>query len=368
VRRGPGRARRPLRWIAALVAASLTALPGMPAAGAAPAVARVRAGIVAAIDQLGVPVAQDRGFFERWGLDVAIANPYPTGVDLLNALQAGEVQIGQVGVPMIGAVLRGMDVVILGNYSGSAVRLGGDNTMALVSRQGSGIKAIKDLRGKRIAVSFGTISHLYILGVLARAGLAVSDVTLVNAPPAEMPVALRGGAVDAFATWDPFPVIALQDVRGAYEVARGGNFIGFMGFIVALRPWADRNEGTVERFLAARAEADRYMRGNPVQTAEIAVRWLPGLQGTPAVALRAVRNNLPNIDIRISYYNYLALHNAVVTLNRLGFLPGTFDVNRVFAPGPISSVMREHPDLVSDLPPIPKAAQVGAGFVFTPPK
>ena len=53
-------------------------------------------------------------------------------MDQLNALQAGEVQLGQVGVPMIGAVLRGMDLVILGNYTGSAARLGSDATMALL--------------------------------------------------------------------------------------------------------------------------------------------------------------------------------------------------------------------------------------------
>lgn len=352
---------RRIMWIAlALALASGT----MPAAGA-PAPARLRVGIVAAIDQLGTPVALDRGLFEKWGLDVTIATPFPTGVDLLNALQAGEIQMGQVGVPMIGAVLRGMDLVILGNYSGSSSRLGGDDTMALVSRPGTNIRTIRDLRGRRIAVSFGTISHLYILGVLQRAQLAVGDVTLVNTPPGEMPVALRGGAVDAFATWDPWPVIALREIEGTYEVVRGGGFIGFMGFIVATRAWATQNQETVERFLSARAEADQFMRNNAVRTAEIGVRWLPGMR--PEVALRGVRNNLPTLDIRISSFNYLALHNGMTTLNRLGFLPGVFDVNRVFMPGPILNVMRNQPSLFSDLPPIPRQAMVGPGFVFRPP-
>jgi len=333
-----------------------------PAGQAAPALTKVRAGIVAAIDQLGVPVALDQGLFEKWGLEVTIATPYPTGVDQLNALQAGEIQMGQVGVPMIGAVLRGMDLVIVGNYSGSSVKLGGDDTMALVARQGSGIRTIRDLKGKRVAVSFGTISHLYILGILQRAGLAVTDLTLVNTPPAEMAVALRGGAVDAFATWDPWPVIALADVPNSYEVVRGGGFIGFMGFNVAIRSWAERNQETIEKFLAARAEADKFMRSEPVKTAIVAVRWLPGLR--PEVALRGVRNNLPTVDIRISCYNYLALHNAVQTLHRLGFIPGTFDVNKVFMPGPILNVMRRYPQLFADLPPIPPRAQVGPGFTF----
>ena len=86
-----------------------------------------------------LPIALERGFFEKRGLDVTIARPYATGVDALNALQAGESEIVQVGVPMIGAVLRGMDLVALGNYSGNATKAGSDATMAIIAREGSGI-------------------------------------------------------------------------------------------------------------------------------------------------------------------------------------------------------------------------------------
>src|SRR6185369_15919560 len=78
---------------------------------------KMKAGMVAAIDQMALPIAVERGFFEKEGLDVTIARPYATGVDALNALQAGEADLIQVGVPMIGAVLRGMDLVAVGNYT-----------------------------------------------------------------------------------------------------------------------------------------------------------------------------------------------------------------------------------------------------------
>ncbi len=81
---------------------------------------KLKVGMVSAHRQLALPIALERGFFEKRGLDVTIARPYATGVDALNALQAGESEIVQVGVPMIGAVLRGMDLVALGNFSGSA--------------------------------------------------------------------------------------------------------------------------------------------------------------------------------------------------------------------------------------------------------
>jgi ABC-type nitrate/sulfonate/bicarbonate transport system substrate-binding protein len=47
---------------------------------------KLKAGMVTGIDQVGLPIALERGFFEKYGLDVTIARPYATGVDALNAL------------------------------------------------------------------------------------------------------------------------------------------------------------------------------------------------------------------------------------------------------------------------------------------
>ena len=199
---------------------------------------KLKVGMVAAIDMLALPIAVERGFFEKQGLDVTIARPYATGVDALNALQAGETDMVQAGVPSIGAILRGMDLVFFGNFSGNATKLGSDATLALIAGKESGIVKgdLKSLKGKKIATSFGTINHLYLLGLLEKAGLAPTDVTLVNTPPPEMNVALLAKGVDAYACWDPVPVIGMKDVPGAIEVIRGGDVISYLGFNVTLRP------------------------------------------------------------------------------------------------------------------------------------
>jgi ABC-type nitrate/sulfonate/bicarbonate transport system substrate-binding protein len=327
---------------------------------------KLKAGMVTGIDQVGLPIALERGFFEKWGLDVAIARPYATGVDALNALQAGESELVQVGVPMIGAVLRGMDLVALGNYSGNATKLGSDATMALIARDGSGITKgdLKSLKGKRIAASFGTINHLYILALLEKAGLTPGDVTLVNTPPPDMTVALLSKGIDAFSCWDPWPIVAMKDVPGATEIIRGGDVISYLGFNVGLRPWVDKNGGTVEKFLAALAEADQWMRKNPKQAAQVATRWIPGIK--PDVAEAAMQFNIQQADRRLSANNYRALWAAQEKLLRGGFLKSTFDVNKHIEPKYIVKVMREHPELFSDLPPIPAGVAIGPGFVFKP--
>ena len=327
---------------------------------------KLKAGMVTGIDQIGLPIALERGFFEKNGLDVTIARPYATGVDALNALQAGESEIAQVGVPMIGAVLRGMDLVALGNFSGNATKAGSDATVSIVAREGSGIVKgdLSSLRGKKIAASFGTINHLYVLATLEKAGLKPDDVTLVNTPPPDMTVALLAKGIDAFSGWDPWPIVAGKDVPGAFALIRGGDVISYIGFNVALRPWVQANGATIEKFLAAVSEADQWMRKNPKLAAQVATRWIPGLK--QEIAEAAMQFNIQQADRRLSANNYRALYSAEERLAKLGILKSTFDVNAHIEPKYILKVMKDKPELFSDLPPIPDAVAIGPGYVFKP--
>lgn len=345
-------------WIAALAL-------GLSAAAFAQAPIKVKAGMVAAIDQMALPIAVERGFFEKEGLDVQIARPFATGVDALNALQAGEVDLVQVGVPMIGAVLRGMDLVAVGNYTGNAAKFGSDGTLAMVARADSGItKDLKSLKGKKIAASFGTINHLYTLALIEKAGLTPQDVNLVNTPPPDMAVALLSKGVDAVVCWDPVPITALKDVPGAYEVIRGGDIIASLGYNVGLRPWVEKNGAVVEKFLAGLSAADQWMRANPKQAAQVATRWIPGLK--PEVAEAAMQFNIQQSDRRLSANSYRALYSAQERLNRGGFIKSTFDVNKHLEPKYIVNLMKSRPQLFSDMPAIPSAAAIGPGYAFKP--
>jgi ABC-type nitrate/sulfonate/bicarbonate transport system substrate-binding protein len=237
--------------------------------------------------------------------------------------------------------------------------------MAVISREGSGItKDLKTLKGKKIAASFGTINHLYILAILEKAGLGTGDVTLVNTPPPDMTVALLSKGIDAFSCWDPWPIVALKDVPGAVEIIRGGDVISYLGFTVALRPWVEKNGETIEKFLAALAEADKWMRANPKQAAQVATRWIPGIK--PDIAEAAMQFNIQQADRRLSANNYRALWAAQERLSRAGFLKSTFDVNKHIEPKHIVNVMKRNPELFSDLPPIPAGVAIGPGYAFKP--
>jgi sulfonate transport system substrate-binding protein len=325
----------------------------------------IRAGYVSGVDQMGLPAALDLGFFEDQGLDVEIADPFPTGVDALSALEAGEIQFTQVGTPSFGAILGGMDVVYLGNYSGSAAQLGIDETMAVVAHEDSDIDPddLSTLEGKRIGVSVGSINHLYVLGMLGDAGLTPDDVELVNLPPPDMPVSLETQSVDAISIWDPWPIIALSDVEGSYQVSRGGGFLAYIGYIVALRDFVEENPDVVERFLTARAQADLWVRENPEEAADIVVRWFPGTDHD--VALDAMEFNVRQIDPRMSACNYLAAHTNLELLEGLDVIDDIYDVNDHFEVSYIHSVLEQNPELVDDLDPIPAEAEIEDPGTYT---
>jgi len=332
--------------------------------GAAPQLVTVDAGYVSAVDQIGLPVALEIGAFEEQGLDVRLAQPFPTGVDSLGALQAGDVDFVQVGTPAIGAAQRGLDIVLLGNYSGSATKRAIDDTMAVVARPGSGISGadLATLRGKRVGVSVGSINHLYLIGLLQGLQIPVSAVEIVNTAPPDMPVALQTAGIDAAIGWDPWPITIRQQVPGSEEIVRGGGHIPYVGYIVAMREFVEQNPDVVHRFLTARASADKWMRDNPGEAAEAATRWLPGTE--LAVAQEAMQYNVAQLDPRFSACNYVALDTVAQMLAEQGVTQPGFTVGDRFLPGPITTVMTDRPELFDDLPPIPDAARVDAGFAY----
>lgn len=324
------------------------------------------AGWVSAIDQIGLPAALDQGFFEDEGLDVAVAEPFASGVDQLNALETDQIQFAQVGAPLIGAVLKGSDYVIVGNYTGSAAQLGIDETMAIVAKSEAGVSGddLSSLRGKRLGVTVGSINHLYLLALLEDNGMTPDDVEIVNTAATDLAVALQTDGIDAAVIWDPWPMTIEQQVEGTETVLRGGGYIGFMGYIVAKRDFVEQNPDAVERFLRARAAADQWMRENPDDAAQTATRWLSGMD--EGIAQEAMAFNIKQLDGRISACNFQALSDAEDTLFALGSIDGTFDVNEVFVPGPINTIADESPELFEDLAAVPDSARITDGFVFDP--
>lgn len=81
-----------------------------------------------------------------------------------------------------------------------------------------GIESVKDLKGKRIGLEEGFVTHLLLLKALELNGMSPEDVTIVNTPTNETPQVLASGAVDAVAAWQPSSGQALKVVAGSKPI------------------------------------------------------------------------------------------------------------------------------------------------------
>jgi NitT/TauT family transport system substrate-binding protein len=69
-----------------------------------------------------------------------------------------------------------------------------------------------DLRGKRIAIpSRFAVDNIFVHRLMKKYGMTDADVTLMEMAPPDMPAALYAGAVDAYATGEPFGALAQRE-------------------------------------------------------------------------------------------------------------------------------------------------------------
>jgi sulfonate transport system substrate-binding protein len=131
---------------------------------------------------------------------------FPSGPPLLEALSAGAVDFGATGdAPPIFAQAAGAPLRYV------AVQPISGQGEAVVIPPGSPIRSAHDLRGRRIAFTKASSSHLLIIKALASAGLSLADVQPVYLAPSDASAALAQHAIDAWATWDPYLALAERD-------------------------------------------------------------------------------------------------------------------------------------------------------------
>jgi len=181
------------------------------------------------------------------------------GGDVIRAMASGDVQLGEVGSTGIAtAISQGMDVelfLILEDIAAAE---------ALVVRNGSGINALGDLKGKKIATPFVSTSHFQLLYALDKAGIKATDAQILNMRPPEIAAAWGRGDIDATFIWDP--VLSTVKKNGKVLTTSGDickqGACTFDGLIVT-RKFAKENPAFMVAMVKAIAKADADYNANP---------------------------------------------------------------------------------------------------------
>ena len=140
-------------------------------------------------------VAQEKGLFKANGLDVELRNFAVQG-DAVLALASGKLDAASVAtndVLTVNADGPKASVVLLHDESAGADMM--------ISR---GIDTPAGLKGQRIAVEVGGVSHFFLSKLLSQNGLSESDVTIVNMTAADAGAAFVAKAIPVVVTWEPY--------------------------------------------------------------------------------------------------------------------------------------------------------------------
>jgi sulfonate transport system substrate-binding protein len=152
---------------------------------------------------------------------------FPAAAPLAEALNAEAVDFGPIGdAPLIFALAAGTRIKAF------AVNRSDPYGTAVLVRPDSPLKTAADLKGKLIGTNRGSIGHFIALKALASAGLKPDDASIRFIPPAEAKMALTQGALDAWATWEPYTAIAETAGHARVLVSGRGQWSG-LSFLAA---------------------------------------------------------------------------------------------------------------------------------------
>ncbi|MFT4046227.1 MAG: ABC transporter substrate-binding protein [Solimonas sp.] len=172
-------------------------------------------------------IAIEKGWFKEAGLAVDFEwFDYSASLD---AFAAGKLDA---------VTLTNGDALVTGSGGGKSVMLmitdysNGNDTITAKP----GIKSIKDLKGKKVAVEVGLVDHLLLDSGLKAAGLTENDITLVNAKTNDLPQVFTAPDIAAVGVWQPVAGQAMKAVPGSKPIYTSANAPGLIYDVLAASP------------------------------------------------------------------------------------------------------------------------------------
>lgn len=188
---------------------------------------------------------------------------FQAGPQLLEALNAGSVDVGYTGSPPpIFAQAAGIDLVYLGAEPAS------EAVEAIVVPNGSSIHAVGELKGKKVAVQKGSSANFLLVAALNKAGLTLKDIQPVYLAPADARAAFANGSVDAWSIWDPY-LAAIQQSQPVRVLADYKGLLHANSFYEGSRRYAEAHPQVIQLLLAELAKAGAWANSHKPEVSRI---------------------------------------------------------------------------------------------------
>ncbi|RTL61336.1 MAG: ABC transporter substrate-binding protein [Hyphomicrobiales bacterium] len=249
-----------------------TLLKGTAAAAgvlAMPAIARAQARTVK-MGSLRLIHSMTPHFYEKFApadLKIEITT-FDSPTDGKNAVVTKSVDFGGFGIAAatLGAA-AGEPVVVVGAFCNKG--------MGIVSKAGSDVKTIKDLKGKKVGIWPGSTQEVFILERLRMEGMSVRDIQSTRVPFGEMHAMLSRGDIDAYVGAEPGPGFSLSSGVGQLVEYPYGTTMGGLNMILGTHEdTVAKDPELIRTMLTIHRKASEFMMANKAAVAEMTVAKL----------------------------------------------------------------------------------------------
>lgn len=280
-------------------------------------------------------LAQERGWFAASGLDVTLedGNGSVTTIQIVGG--GDQFDVGHASLaPMMIARDKGLPVKAVAVF----VRL---NDIGLLVPKDAGIKGPKDLKGKKLAFTAGSLETPFIDAFLAAGGLKRSDLELVNVDAASKLATYVAGRADAVFSTVPFvlPFVSQTRPSNALRFSDYGLHMPSFGLFATESKLAAKRE-PIAKFASIVAASWQYIyNGRESEAVDAIVAQRPQAKLSKEI-LRAQIDALKDLfQLPVPAGQLLGapvaadFTVALKTLTDAGLIKSIKDGNEFFAPG-----------------------------------
>jgi NitT/TauT family transport system substrate-binding protein len=188
---------------------------------------------------------------------------FAKGLDIMQAMIAGEIDIGATASEAaISGRAKGVPIYIVAGFAKGGARL--------VARADGAIKSVKDLKGKRVGVTRGSIQEVLLAAELSQNGLSSADapgkdVQIIYLSYPDLNQALLGKNVDAIMQTEPQASQAINKGFGVEVMKPYDTPIGEpVRTLVMTEKFYNEHRATAEKFMLCFVEATKTFIDNKV--------------------------------------------------------------------------------------------------------
>lgn len=182
---------------------------------------------------------------------------HPYGKPALREVLEGTADFATVAeTPVMLAIMKGKKISIIATIQTSS------KNNAIIARKDKGILTLKDLKGRKIAVTSGTTADFFQDAMLATHGISRKDVKIIDLKVEEMPAALADGDVEAASVFAPYINYAQKKLGDRGIMFYDEDIYTSTFNVVATQEFIRNNPGKVKKLLRALIRAEDFVKHN----------------------------------------------------------------------------------------------------------